>query len=297
MMEPYGLPSQKGRIAVVTGANSGIGLWTATGLAKAGAHTVMVCRDARRGEEAKAFVTERAGHTPDLILADFADLKQVRAAGTEIARRYPGVHILVNNAGLFAPQRTLTRDGYEMTFAVNHLAPFLLTKTLLPALERAGEPSQKARIVTVASAAANRASIELDDLMQARHYRMLGAYGQSKLANILFTKELARRLPPKPVSANCLHPGVIATNIGNKGVIGGLVWPAIKPFLTGPEQGAQNSLFVATSPDIEATSGAYFVKRKPARPNPIAEDPAIAAALWAESERLVAVALDGSKAA
>jgi NAD(P)-dependent dehydrogenase (short-subunit alcohol dehydrogenase family) len=290
-MKPYAVPSQEGRIAIVTGASGGIGLWTALGLAKAGAHTVMLCRDARRGEEARRFVAEGAGRVPELILADFADLAQVRAAGAEIAERHRYIHILVNNAGLFAPKRTLTKDGYELTFAVNHLAPFLLTETLLPALELAGEASRHARIVNVASAAANRASIDLGDLMFARRYKMLSAYGQSKLANILFTKELARRLPPKPISANCLHPGVVATAIGNKGGIGGLVWSAIKPFMIGPEQGAVNSLFVATSPDIEGVSGAFFVKQRQARPNPIAEDPAVAAALWAESDRLVAEAL------
>jgi NAD(P)-dependent dehydrogenase (short-subunit alcohol dehydrogenase family) len=290
-MKPYAVPSQEGRIAIVTGASGGIGLWTALGLAKAGAHTVMLCRDARRGEEARRFIAGKAGRVPELILADFADLAQVRAAGVEIAERYRYIHILVNNAGLFTPKRTLTKDGYEMTFAVNHLAPFVLTDTLLPALELAGEASRHARIVNVASAAANRASIDLGDLMSARRYRMLRAYGQSKLANILFTKELARRLPPKPISANCLHPGVVATGIGNKGGIGGLVWSAIKPFMIGPEQGAANSLFVATSPDIEGISGAYFVKQKPAKPNPIAEDPAVAAALWAESDRLAAEAL------
>jgi NAD(P)-dependent dehydrogenase (short-subunit alcohol dehydrogenase family) len=291
MTKPYAVPSQEGRIAIVTGASGGIGLWTALGLAKAGAHTVMLCRDPRRGEEARRFVAERAGRVPELILADFADLAQVRAAGAEIAERHRYIHILVNNAGLFAPKRTLTKDGYELTFAVNHLAPFLLTETLLPALELAGEASRHARIVNVASAAANRASIDLGDLMSARRYRMLGAYGQSKLANILFTKELARRLPPKPISANCLHPGVVATGIGNKGGIGGLVWSAIKPFMIGPEQGAVNSLFVATSPDIEGISGAYFVKQRPAKPNLIAEDSAVAAALWAESDRLAAEAL------
>jgi NAD(P)-dependent dehydrogenase (short-subunit alcohol dehydrogenase family) len=290
-MKPYAVPSQEGRIAIVTGASGGIGLWTALGLAKAGAHTVMLCRDARRGEEARRFIADTAGRVPELILADFADLAQVRTAGAEIAERHRYIHILVNNAGLFAPKRTLTKDGYELTFAVNHLAPFLLTDTLLPALELAGEASRHARIVNVASAAANRASIDLGDLMSARRYKMLGAYGQSKLANILFTKELARRLPPKPISANCLHPGVVATGIGNKGGIGGLVWSAIKPFMIGPEQGAVNSLFVATSPDIEGISGAYFVKQRQARPNPIAEDPAVAAALWAGSDRLVAEAL------
>jgi NAD(P)-dependent dehydrogenase (short-subunit alcohol dehydrogenase family) len=291
MTKPYAVPSQEGRIAIVTGASGGIGLWTALGLAMAGAHTVMLCRDARRGEEARRFIADKAGRVPELVLADFADLAQVRAAGAEIAERHRYIHILVNNAGLFAPKRTLTKDGYELTFAVNHLAPFLLTDALLPALELAGEASRHARIVNVASAAANRASIDLRDLMSARRYRMLGAYGQSKLANILFTKELARRLPPKPISANCLHPGVVATGIGNKGGIGGLAWSAIKPFLIGPEQGAVNSLFVATSPDIEGVSGTFFVKQRPAKPNPIAEDPAVAAALWAESDRLAAEAL------
>ena len=290
MTKLYAVPSQEGRIAIVTGASGGIGLWTALGLAKAGAHTVMLCRDARRGEEARRFVADKAGRVPELILADFADLAQVRAAGAEIAERHRYIHILVNNAGLFAPKRTLTKDGYETTFAVNHLAPFLLTDTLLPALELAGEASRHARIVNVASAAANRASIDLGDLMSARRYRMLGAYGQSKLANILFTKELSCRLPPKPISANCLHPGVVATGIGNKGGIEGLVWSAIKPFMIGPEQGAMNSLFVATSPDIEGISGAFFVKQRPAKPNQIAEDPAVAARLWAESQRLVAAA-------
>ncbi len=291
MTKPYIVPSQEGRTAIVTGASSGIGLWTATGLAKAGAHVIMICRDARRGQDAKAFVMRRTGRTPDLILADFADLKRVRDAGAEITARYPRIHILVNNAGLFSRTRELTKDGYEMTFAVNHLAPFLLTDTVLPALERGGEAGRFARIVTVASAAANRQSVVLGDLMPARHYSMFGAYSRSKLANMLFTKELARRLPPRPVSANCLHPGVVATRIGNKGGIGGLVWSAIKPFMIGPEQGAVNSLFVATSPDIEGISGAFFVKKRPADPNPVAEDPAIAARLWADSERLIDAAL------
>jgi NAD(P)-dependent dehydrogenase (short-subunit alcohol dehydrogenase family) len=188
MTKPYAVPSQEGRIAIVTGASGGIGLWTALGLTKAGAHTVMLCRDARRGEEARRFVAERSGRVPELILADFADLAQVRAAGAEIAERHRYIHILVNNAGLFAPKRTLTKDGYELTFAVNHLAPFLLTDTLLPALELAGEASRHARIVNVASAAANRASIDLGDLMSA------------PLQN-------ARRLRPVEARQHPLHKG------------------------------------------------------------------------------------------
>ncbi len=290
-MKSYLVPSQEGRTAIVTGASSGIGLWTAAGLAKAGAHVVMMCRDAGRGESAKDLVAQRAGRTPDLMLVDFADLKKVRDAAGEITARYPRIHILVNNAGLFSRTRELTKDGYEMTFAVNHLAPFLLTDRLLPALERGGEAERYARIVTVASAAANRESVVMGDLMSTHRYSMFGAYSQSKLANMLFTKELARRLPPRPISANCLHPGVVATRLGNKGGIGGLVWSAIKPFMIGPERGAVNSLFVATSPDIEGMSGAFFVRKRPAAPNPVAEDPAIAARLWSESERLIEAAL------
>ncbi len=291
MTKPYAVPSQEGRIAVVTGASSGIGLWTAAGLAGAGAHVVMVCRDAQRGEAAQRIVAAKAGRAPELFLADFSGLAQVRAAGAAIAARYPAIHILVNNAGLLQPKPTLTRDGYEMTFAVNHLAPFLLTDLLMPSLIAAGEPARHARIVTVASTASNRASFDLTDLMPARGYSAWRAYANSKLANILFTKELARLLPPRPVSANCLHPGVVATRFGeSKGALG-LIWPLVKPFLISSEQGAQNSLYVATAPEIEGTSGAYFVKQKPAKVNPAADDPALAAGLWAESERLVAAAL------
>ena len=287
----YIVPPQEGHIAVVSGASGGIGLWTALGLAKAGAHVVMICRSAQKGEDAKSFIVQAGGRAPDLILADFADLNAVRDAGAEIVGRYPRVHILVNNVGLFSRKRALTKDGYEMTFAVNHLAPFLLTNGLLPSLERGSEEGRYARIATVASAAANRASVELRDLMSTHRYSMFGAYSQSKLASILFTKELARRLPPRRITANCLHPGVVATRIGNKGGIEGLVWSAIKPFMISPRQGAENSLYVATSPDIEGVSGAYFVRLREGNPNPLADDPELAARLWSESEQLVNAAL------
>jgi NAD(P)-dependent dehydrogenase (short-subunit alcohol dehydrogenase family) len=292
MTKLYEVPSQEGRAAIVTGASGGIGLWTAAGLAKAGAHVILICRNAQRGTAAKAFVAQGASRAPDLILADFADLSAVRKAGAEIVGRYPQIHILVNNAGLFSRKRELTKDGYETTFAVNHLAPFLFTNTVLPALERSGTHERHARIVTVASAASNRASLRLDDLMSSRGYRMFGAYSQSKLANILFTKELARRLPPRPVSANCLHPGMVATGIANKGGIEGLVWSAMKPFLIAAEEGAANSLYAAASPNIEGASGQYFVKMRPVSPNPIADDAGLAARLWSESEKLVAAALE-----
>jgi NAD(P)-dependent dehydrogenase (short-subunit alcohol dehydrogenase family) len=291
------VPSQEGRTAVVTGANAGIGLWTALGLAKAGAHIVMVCRDPHRGEDARSLIARASSRKPDLVIADFASLKTVSEAARRILDRYPEIHILVNNAGLFAPGRQLTADGYEMTIAVNHLAPFLLTNTLLPALEKAGEPRRHARIVNVASEAARRASIDLGDLMGSRRFSMMSAYSQSKLANILFTKELARRLPPRPISANCLHPGLVGTNIGNKGRVLSAVWSAFKPLFISPERGAWNSLYVAASPFIEGDSGAYFVKQRPASTNPLADDPAVAARLWTESQRLVDLALSKARAA
>jgi NAD(P)-dependent dehydrogenase (short-subunit alcohol dehydrogenase family) len=297
MKTSYTVPSQQGRIVVVTGASGGIGLYTALGLAKAGAQVILVCRNAQRGEEARSFISRAGGTKPELVLADFADLKAVRQAAEAIAARYPEVHVLVNNAGLFSRKRELTKDGYEMTFAVNHLAPFLFTNTLLPVLERGGEKSRFARIVTLASAAANRASINTGDLMSPRHYTMFGAYGQSKLCNILFTKELARRFPPRLISTNCLHPGVVATRIGNKGGVEGFVWSAIKPFMIGPDEGAVNSLYVATAPEIEGVSGAFFVKQRQAHPNPLADDPQLAARLWSESGKLVEAALSSAPAA
>ncbi len=291
------LPSQEGRTAIVTGATGGIGLWTAIGLARARAHVIMVCRDPHRGEDARAQVSRMGGRRPDVVVADFASLKAVRDAAAKILDRYPQIHILINNAGLFSPHRELTVDGYEMTIAVNHLAPFLLTNTILPAMERGGEYGRNARIVNVASEAARRASIDLGDLMLSRRYKMMAAYSQSKLANILFTKELARRLPPRYITANCLHPGLVGTGIGNKGGVFGFGWSVMKPVMLSPERGAENSLFVATSPAIEGISGAYFVKKRPGTTNPIADDPVVAARLWAESQKLVDAALSKARVA
>jgi NAD(P)-dependent dehydrogenase (short-subunit alcohol dehydrogenase family) len=292
-MNPYSVPDLEGRVAVVTGSTAGIGLWTAAGLAKAGADVVLMGRNAERGREAQAFVKRQGGgREPALFLTDFADLKRVAQTASELKSRFPAIHMLVNNAGLFSPRWTPTRDGYETTFAVNHLAPFLLTNLLLPQVRAAGMESRKARIVNVASAAAQRASIDLDDLMwKNRRYSMLAAYSTSKLANVLFTKELARRLAGSPVTANCLHPGVVATNIGSKGGVIGFGWNIAKPFFLTEEQGAINSLYVASAPEIETMSGAYFVKQRAVAPNPLADDPVLANRLWEESERLVNAAL------
>ncbi|KAI93608.1 short-chain dehydrogenase [Rhodomicrobium udaipurense JA643] len=290
------IPSQAGRTAIVTGASSGIGLYTALGLAKAGAKVILVCRSQVRGEDTKRLIARQSGNEPDLVLADFASLKSVHNAAKRIADGFNEIHILVNNVGAFAPVRKLTVDGYETTFAVNHLAPFLFTNTLIPTLAGSGEERRNARIVTVASNASNRASIDFGDLMSSRRYSVFRAYAQSKLANVLFTVELARRLPPKPVTANCLHPGVVGTGIGNLGGVMGAAWSLLRPLVLTPEQGAENSLYVATAPEIEGKSGLYFVKERPARPNPIAEDAHAARRLWTESERLVEAALEKAHA-
>ena len=293
MKQSLTLPDLHGRVAIVTGASGGIGLWTAAGLAKAGAAVVLIARDGKRGEAAQKFVAEHGNcPPPDLYLADFASLKEVDRLSGNLLWRYPVQHILVNNAGLFVRSRELTVDGYERTFAVNHLAPFLLTNRLLAALEKGGREGRgNAHIVTVASMAAQRATIDLDDLMSKRHYSMLGAYSTSKLANILFANELARRLAGKPMVSNSLHPGVVATGIGDKGGMAGAVWGLIKPFLLSAEKGAVNSLYVAASPEADAVSGAFFVKQRPAPANPIADDKAIAARLWNESESLIGAAI------
>jgi NAD(P)-dependent dehydrogenase (short-subunit alcohol dehydrogenase family) len=290
-MQQYTVPDQTGRTAVITGATAGIGYWTALGLAKAGAQVVIVARDPAKAAKAQSEIAAKAGGPrPEIAICDLASLRQVDTAARELAQRFPRIDILVNNAGLSAARRELTADGYERTFAVNHLAPFLLTERLLPALEAAGTSLRKARIVTVSSIAARQATIDFANLMGERSYNLYQAYARSKLANLLFTKELARRLIGKPVTANCLHPGVVSTDIATQG-IAGMVWGLMRPFMLTPEKGAVNSLFVSTSPAIENVSGEFFARQKAMKVTPLADDAAVTARLWAESERLVAKAL------
>jgi len=276
-----------GRTALVTGATGGIGLWTAVGLARMSAEVTIVGRSRERAEAAARFVAERASSPPPAIeLADFASLAAVRQLAARVRERHPVLHLLVNNAGSMVPRRQVTVDGYESTFAVNHLAPFLLTNLLLSSL-RAGAPS---RIVTVASTAHQRGRIDFDDLMATRRYGAMGAYSNSKLANILFTLELSRRLAGTGVVANSVHPGVVATGFGAVGGAWGLAWRLARPFLLTAEQGAATTLHVATAPDLAAVSGQYFARSRPVTPTRAARDAAVAARLWRESEALVATA-------
>jgi NAD(P)-dependent dehydrogenase (short-subunit alcohol dehydrogenase family) len=280
------------RIALVTGATHGIGVWTALGLATPGSTIAIVARNKVLGEQTRAWLADRAPAAQiDLLIADLSSLAEVRRLAAAVKARYPRLDLLVNNAGLGRPQRELTPDGFERTFAVNHLAPFVLTLELLDLLKR----SAPARIVNVGSQAADRASLDLGNLQAERHFSIMGAYGQSKLALLLFTVELARRLDGTGVTVNIVHPGVVATNIFNLGGVLGLLvtilTPVIRLFLLCAEQGAKTTLHVATAPELAGVTGRYFRECREAAPNPLAQDHALAAALWDRSVALTGVGM------
>jgi NAD(P)-dependent dehydrogenase (short-subunit alcohol dehydrogenase family) len=278
--------STEQQVAVVTGASSGIGLYTALGLARAGMRVVMAGRDATRTEAARRFVAERSGSDRlDVAVADFSRLAEIRRLAQEILAAYDRLDVLVNNAGLLSPKYRLSADGFELTFAVNHLAPFLLTNLLLARL-RASAP---ARIVTVASEAHRRNRIDPGDLGGRRDWTMTKAYGRSKLCNILFTRELASRLDPCEVAATCLHPGGVATAIGQRGGLVEIGWRLLKPFMLSPEQGAETPIFLATTLDPKPFHGGYVIRKGLSRPDPAALDSSLARRLWDESARMVSL--------
>jgi retinol dehydrogenase-12 len=283
-----------GRVCVVTGASSGIGKETARQLARRGATVVMICRDRERGLAAQAEVGREASCPPRLLLADLLSFAEIRRVATEVRALFPALHVLVNNAGAIFGHRELTVDGQERTFALNHLAYFLLTGELLDALRR-GAP---ARVVNVASAAHRVGSIHFADLSLARCYTPFRAYSQSKLANILFTRELARRLEGSGVTANCLHPGTIATNFGQSGSRPfALLVRLARPFLPGPVRGAETSVHLAASPEGARVTGQYFVRCRVATPSRRARDPELARRLWEVSEEICGVSAADGRAA
>ena len=262
-----------GKVVVITGGTSGIGQVAATELARQGARIVLIARDRARVALALADIC-RAG--PGVAH---------RAVGREIAAAEPRVDVLINNAGALFNRRRLSPDGLEMTFAVNHMAYFVLTEALMPTL--AG--STPARIVNTASGAHQGAKLDFDDLQSERAYSGFQVYGRSKLCNILFTRELARRLQGSGVTANCLHPGFVATRFGDGS--GGLlqaVMPIAKLGAISPAKGAETIVYLASSPEVAQVSGLYFYRDKPQTPSPEARDDDAAARLWAESARLEA---------
>jgi NAD(P)-dependent dehydrogenase (short-subunit alcohol dehydrogenase family) len=278
------MASMKGKTVVITGANQGIGKATAVGLARLGARLVLICRNPDKARAAVADIKAEAGSSEvELLLADLSSQAEVRRVAGEVDQACSRIDVLINNAGVLVPTRLLTVDGIETTFATNHLGYFLLTELLLPKL-RASAP---ARIINVASTAHQRASIDWDDIGHARSYRQFTAYGQSKLANILFTYELARRLEGSGVTVNCLHPGVVRTGFGH--TYGGLISLAVRiasPFFISADAGAETSIYLASSPEVVGVSGKYFVKRKQKRSNAASYDTAAAARLWTLSEEL-----------
>ena len=275
-----------GKTVLVTGGTGGIGLATAAGLAGLGARVGIVGRDAARSEAA-ATNLRGSGAEVDVFVADMSSQREVRRLAEEVLAAYPRLDVLVNNVGGYWATRRTTVDGLEHTFAVNHLAPFLLTNLLLDRL-RASAP---ARVVTVSSGAQAMGRIDFEDLQGERAYNGQHAYNQSKLANVMFTYELARRLQGSGVTANALHPGVVRTNFGREDSKGWMrtMLPIIRPFLKSPERGAATSVYLASSPELTGVTGQYFANSKPKTSSKASHDAAAAARLWDMSAALVAL--------
>jgi retinol dehydrogenase 12 len=274
-----------GTTCLVTGATSGIGQETALRLAVLGARVIVVARDAGRGEMAAEKIRRRVQHAQvETMTADLSSLAQVRRLAGQVQARCDRLDVLVNNAAVISTRWQLTPDGLETTFATNHLGPFLLTSMLGELLER----SAPARVVTVSSAAHRQVrTIPWDDLARGTQAAQGQAYPLSKLLNVLFTLELARRLAGTGVTANCLHPGFVRTALGRDvtGVLGAAVRLALR-FRPGPATGAKTSVYLASSPEVAGVTGGYFVKCRHAQPSALARDTQAAARLWTLSEEL-----------
>lgn len=274
---------------VITGANSGMGRASSKALAETGARVLMLCRNRDRGEAAAEEVRKTSGNdSVELVICNLGSFKSIRSAAAEIQNRCSGINVLLNNAGVILPGYHLTEDGFELQFGVNHLGHFLLTLELLP-LIKAAAPS---RIINVASGAHKIGKIHFDDINLERKFRFWEAYGRSKLANVLFTYELADRLEGTGVTVNCLHPGAVSTSMGiNRDTgFGSLIVKLIKPFFQTPEQGADTSVYLAVSDEVEGISGKYFYRRKAVPSSKSSYDKDLARRLWDESERLTGTA-------
>ncbi len=278
------MTSLAGKTAVITGATSGIGRATAVELARRGARLLLVGRNEARAQETVEAIRAAAPKADvEVIRGDFAAQAEVRRVGEELAKRVDRLDLLINNHGVTLTRRTLTPDGYEATFAINHLGYFLLTGLLLPKLRA----TPGARIVSVASEAHRFGALDLSDLHSERKYATFNVYGKSKSANIHFTRELARRYGSGALTVNCVHPGGIATNLGRgNGALMDVVHRVVMLFMKTPEQGAQTSLYAATAPEAAGRNGAYYADCKPKEPAAHCRDEATAKQLWAISEGL-----------
>jgi retinol dehydrogenase-14 len=283
MHQVHGGP-MAGRTVVITGGTAGIGKATALGLAALGAHVAITGRDRKRAEAAAAEIRTAGRGQVDIFVADLSAQAEVRQLAAELIQRLPRIDVLINNAGGYWNTRHVTADGLERTFALNHLAPFLLTSLLLERLKQ----STPARVVTVSSNMQAFGRIDFDDLQGERSYSGGRAYNQSKLANVLFTYELARRLPAGTITANVLHPGVTSTAFGaeDPATLQRLFVPFMRPFMKSPGQGAATSICLASEPDLERVSGRYFAGRTPRKSAPRSYDETAAARLWQASADL-----------
>jgi NAD(P)-dependent dehydrogenase (short-subunit alcohol dehydrogenase family) len=281
--------NMQGKVALVTGATDGIGKATAHALAAMGATLVVVGRNPAKIAATVAEIKQRSGNQQIASLqADFAELAQVRRLAREFLARYQRLDALVNNAGIIFSQRGETVDGFERTFAINHLAPFLLTNLLLERIVA----SAPARIVNVSSAGHAMGSAKLDDLQSTRSYNGMRVYGQSKLDNLLFTYELARRLQGTGVTVNALHPGGVATNMGHDqtGLVERLLGMTLRRLGQTPENGARTSIYLASSPAVANVTGKYFIRSKPRRSSAASYDVAAQQKLWQISAELTGIA-------
>ncbi len=273
-----------GKVILITGGTSGIGKAAATALAGMGANVVITGRNEERGRRALQEIREESGNDGvELMLADLAVQSEVRRLAEEFREHHDRLVVLINNAGLVLSERTETPDGIEMQLAINHLAPFLLTNLLLDLLKK----SAPSRIVTVSSDAHRWGSMDLDDLQSRKRYRAFPVYGRTKLANIMFTHELAERLEGTGVTANCLHPGSVNTNfaVSSRSPFT-LLFRAFKPFMRSPEQGADTLIYLVASPEVEGMTGKYLVDRRVKAASDAAYDQTTRKELWEASEEL-----------
>lgn len=278
--------SLAGKTVLVTGATSGIGWEASVSFARMGARLIMIGRDAGKTAQKVEDVRQRSGsRTVDSLLCDFSSQAQVRWLAEEFRARYGQLHVLVNNAGTVFTKRTLTVDGLESTFAVNYLGPFLLTNLLLDVLQA----SAPARVIIVSSSGHYSGTMDFNDLGFEHGYQIMRAYGRSKLAAVLFTRELAKRLQATEVTVNALHPGAVATSIWDRApaYTRPIFSLAKRLFMISPAAGAETIVYLATSPEVEGKTGLYFEKNRPTFPSRLAQDDAVANRLWEESARLV----------
>ena len=273
----------KGKIAVVTGANSGMGMATVKALADYGAKVLMLCRSEKRGKEAFEKLSEVSTRQLELLMCDLSDFDSIKKCAEEIKTRFGKIDILVNNAGFIALDRQVTKEGLESQFGINHIGHFLLTMNLLPLMEK------NSRIVVVASGAHKAGKIHFNDINLTKGFNVVKAYSQSKLANVLFTRELSKRLKNKGITVNCCHPGAVATNMGvnRETGFGKTITGMLKPFFQTPEQGASTAVFLATDSSVSEVTGEYFYKCKIAKSSKLSKDMELAAKLFSFSEEIV----------